>query len=201
MPGRGLINEKGVTWRCAAHQPRFAPFHLRFHPLLRPSFEFSFCSLSFSPFASSYLCYTYFVNETPLLFRFFSSLRTPFRLDRLIFLFQPSLLSRIFTLLHFYTITFRNVAPPYTFPPSDSAVANDSLEFRLDQSFIHVCRFIRQTGRKAVGYYQDRYCKILVPASSLRRHPAVRILRTVSPVDYPRLPFNPQPIPCYQPNL
>lgn len=46
--GRGLINEKGVTWRCAAHQPRFAPFHLRFHPLLRRSFEFSFCSPSFS---------------------------------------------------------------------------------------------------------------------------------------------------------
>lgn len=31
-----------MTWRCAAHQPRFAPFHLRFHPLLRPSFGFFF---------------------------------------------------------------------------------------------------------------------------------------------------------------
>jgi len=140
-----------VTWRYAAHQPRFAPFHLRFHPLLRFSFEFSFCSLFFSPFTSSYLCYTYFVNETPLLFRFFSSLRAPFRLDRLIFLFQPSLLSRIFTLLHFYTITFRNAAPLYFFSLSDFAVANDSLEFLLDQSFIHVVSLLsKRVGKQRV---------------------------------------------------
>lgn len=129
----------------------------------------------------------------------FPPLRASFRLDRLIFLFQPSLLFRIFTLLHFYAITFRNyAAAPYTFPPSDSAVANDSLEFLLDQSFIHVCRFIRQTGRKAAGYYQDRCCKIFTPASSAVRRHSVRILRTVSSVHYSRLPFNPPDpqLPC-----
>lgn len=113
-----MINEKGVTWRCAAHQPRFAPFHLRFHPLLRRSFRFSFCSLSFSPFASSYLRCTYFVNEVPLLFRFFLPSAfppflsfsffllffhfAPLYLERLIFLLQPSP-SRIFALPYFST--------------------------------------------------------------------------------------------------
>lgn len=47
-----MINEKGVTWRCAAHQPRFTPFHLRFHPLLRRSFGLPLSSFFF---ASSYL--------------------------------------------------------------------------------------------------------------------------------------------------
>lgn len=134
-----MINEKGVTWRCAAHQPRFAPFHLRFHPLLRFSFGFSFYLLSFSPFASSYLCYTYFVNETPLLFRCLSlsSRAAPFRLNRLIFLFQPSLHSQIFIQLHFYTITFRNACSAlYSLLPSDSAVRNDSLEF-LPRPVVH----------------------------------------------------------------
>lgn len=151
VSGRGLINERGVTWRCAAHQPRFAPFHLRFHPLLRRSFGFAvfFAPLLFlsRSSASSYLCYTYFVNETvlSLLFRFFFSLSfslytraVPPR-DQLIFLFQPSLLSRIFALPRFSAITFRNtVSLPRTFSPYDFAVANDSLEYLLDESFIHV---------------------------------------------------------------
>jgi len=128
VSGRGLINEKGVTWRCAAHQPRFAPFHLRFHPLLRRSFGFSFCSPSFS--------LTLFCFVIPMLHLLCQRNRSPrsslvsfslfaFRLDRLIFLFQPSLLSRIFTLPRFSAITFRNAAfSPYTLPPPyDSAVA------------------------------------------------------------------------------
>jgi len=44
-----------VTWRCAAHQPRVAPFHLRFHPLLRRSFRVSLPLSSFFPPSPSLL--------------------------------------------------------------------------------------------------------------------------------------------------
>lgn len=168
---------------------------------LSPSLTFLFWILFLPPFFFS-LCFVipmlYLLcqrNPTPLPLPFLSSRAAPFRLNRLIFLFQPSLHSQIFMQLHFYTITFRNACSAlYTlfFPliPRLETIPSNSF---LDQSFIHVCRFIRQTGRKAAGYYQDRCCKILAPCIFLR-HP-VRILRTVSPVDYPRLPFNPQSIP------
>lgn len=188
-----MINEKGVTWRCAAHQPRFAPFHLRFHPLLRPSFGFSFLRPSFFS-----LCFVipmlYLLcqrNPTPLPFLFLSSRAVQPRPADISISTFVALLN--FTLLHFYAITFRDVCSALEFfSLCDSAVANDSLEFL--RPFIHVCQFIRQTGWKAVGYYQDRCYEILAPASSVLRHP-VRILRAVSPVDYPRHPFNPQPYP------
>lgn len=96
------------------------------------------------------------------------------------------------TLLHNY-VPQRLLRPILLFFPLIPRLETIPSNFFLDQSFIHVCRFIRQTGRKAAGYYQDRCCKILAPCIFLR-HP-VRILRTVSPVDYPRLPFNPQSIP------
>lgn len=109
--GRGLINEKGVTWRCAAHQPRFAPFHLRFHPLLRPSFGFSFLRPSFFS-----LCFVipmlYLLcqrNPTPLPLLFLSSRAVQPRLADISISTFVALLN--FTLLHFYAITFRDVAP------------------------------------------------------------------------------------------
>jgi hypothetical protein len=48
-----------VTWRCAAHQPRVAPFHLRFHPPLtslsfRVSLSLSFFFFSCSPAVPSH---------------------------------------------------------------------------------------------------------------------------------------------------
>lgn len=100
-------------------------------------------------FASSYLCYT--LSTKPFSSSLVSFSLVAFRLYRLIFLFQSSLLSRIFTLPRFSAITFRNAA----FSPSILSLLpviprlqNDSLECLLDESFVHVCRFIRQTGRK-----------------------------------------------------
>lgn len=190
VSGRGLINEKGVTWRCAAHQPRFAPFHLRFHPLLRRSFGLSFCSPSF--FSHALLLRHTYVTLTlstkpfsSLLFLFFFLLFS-FCLDRLIFLFQPSLLSRIFTLPRFSAITFRNAASPpilslpmiprlQTMPPNTSSTS---------RSFTFVGLLDKQVG-KSGGLL----------SSSTPRNPRpcicdttpVFVLRTVSPVDYLRL--------------
>lgn len=46
--GRELINEKGVTWRCAAHQPRALPHFISAFTLSYVAlFGFSFCSLFF----------------------------------------------------------------------------------------------------------------------------------------------------------
>lgn len=160
-----------MTWRCAAHQPRFAPFHLRFHPLLRRSFGFSFCSLSFSPSASSYLCYTYFVNET--------SPRLAF-LSLHIRLFSASFpravsprpvdisISTFVALSNFHITTLsRNYVPrrcslPVTPLPSSSFSLIPRLQTRFPRipprPAVHsrVCRFIRQTGRKPTGYYRGR---------------------------------------------
>lgn len=126
--------------------------------------------------ASSYLCYTYFVNETVLL------APLPLRsTDISISTFVA--LSRIFTLPRFSAITFRNAAssPPYFLP----------LWFRGCKRFsrisprrvVHVCRFIRQTGRKE---------RVIIktprdPRPCIYDTAAVSVLRTVSLVDYLRL--------------
>lgn len=186
-----MINEKGVTWRCAAHQPRFAPFHLRFHPLLRPSFGFSFLlpfffSLCFVIPMLYLLCQR---NPAPFSLLFLSSRAVqPSPTDISISTFVA--LSN-FTLLHFYAITFRDVAPLYTFSLSDSAVANDSLEFLPVQPFIQLR--LSANGSESSGLLSRSLLQN--PRSLHLRYYPVRTLRTVSPVDYPRLPFNPHPYP------
>lgn len=110
---------------------------------LSPSLTFLFWILFLPPFFFS-LCFVipmlYLLcqrNPTPLPLPFLSSRAAPFRLNRLIFLFQPSLRSQIFIQLHFYTITFRNARSALYSPlPSDSAVRNDSLEF-LPRPVVH----------------------------------------------------------------
>lgn len=110
---------------------------------LSPSLTFLFWILFLPPFFFS-LCFVipmlYLLcqrNPTPLPLPFLSSRAAPFRLNRLIFLFQPSLHSQIFIQLHFYTITFRNACSAlYSLLPSDSAVRNDSLEF-LPRPVVH----------------------------------------------------------------
>lgn len=139
-------------------------------------------------FASSYLCYTYFVNETvllaPLSFLFLSSLRS-----------TDISISTFVALSNFHiTALFRNYVPQRCFLPLYFASSlwfrgckNDSLEYLLDESFIHVCRFIRQTGRK------ER--RVIIKTDAARPSPlhlryrlaAVSVPRPVSPVDYFRL--------------
>lgn len=121
-----------MTRRCAAHQPRFAPFHLRFHPLLRRSFGFSFRRFSFSPSASSYLHRTHFVNRVPLLFRF-SSYLLPF--PPCFLPSRPSLYpDRLDISITIFAAPLRMFALPYlsAFPRallrSDFTLANDSAE-------------------------------------------------------------------------
>lgn len=170
-----------MTWRCAAHQPRFAPFHLRFHPLLRRSFGFSFCSLSFSPFASSYLRCTYFVNEVPLLsvspLSLFLSLRSLF----VSFFFSRApprstdiSITTIFArrLFSNFRITILSTAsniprvPLSTFPPSDFTLVNDSAKFLFGRRQGSARRFIGQTTRRTASYYRDRRAAKSSPATS-----------------------------------
>lgn len=140
-----------MTWRCAAHQPRFAPFHLRFHPLLCRSFGFSFCSLFFSfvcfVISTLYLlCQRNFASASfPLLFAPF----LPGRAD--ISISISAAFSNFHTLPHFSAITFRDAARspplhPFTFPPSDFAVASDYAEFlpRPRRSFTIVTVYYRE---------------------------------------------------------
>lgn len=170
-----------MTWRCAAHQPRFAPFHLRFHPLLRRSFGFSFCSFSFSPFASSYLRRAHFVNQLPLLFRF-SSYFLPFLSfffslslypDRLIFLLQPS--PRLLEFSHYHTYprfpvsVFPLISPSRAIPPNSSATAGGS------------CAFDALLG-EPLG--EQRVIIKIEPAKTSPAHSVrYRFPRTVSPID------------------
>lgn len=195
--GRGLINEKGVTWRYAAHQPRFAPFHLRFHPLLRSSFGFSFCSLSFSLFASSYLCYTYFVNETPLLFRFFSSLRAPFRLETDWYFYFNLRCSLEFS--HYYTFTqlrFATLLRSILVLPLISRLQTIPSNFSSisSRSFMFVGLLGKRIGKQRV-IIKTIAAKFSPLCIFDRAANSVRILRTVSSVRYPRLSFNPQSDP------
>lgn len=96
----------------------------------------------------------------------FSSLL--FRLDRLIFLFQPSLLSlefshyRAFPQLRSATL----LLPLHIFFPYDSAVANDSLEYLLDESFTFVGLLDKRVGKNGL---LSRRRETLAPAFTIRR--------------------------------
>lgn len=163
-----LINEKGVTWRCAAHQPRVAPFHLRFHPLLRRSFRLSFYLLPSSlrsPFHFSFFSLCFVIPWLYVLCQ-----RNPAPLAKLLFplhratkieyfYFSPWLPSRIFP--HFSAImSATSACRSYymlSLPPMSrlqvSLLAPESVSPR-SVVHVHVCRFIRQTRRKAgSGYY------------------------------------------------
>lgn len=175
------------AWRGGAPRTSHAlpPFHLRFHPLLRSSFGFSFCPLSFSLFTSSYLCYTYFVNETltPLPLLFLSSRAVqPRPTDISISVFAA--LSN-FTLLHFCAITFRESAPLCTFSPSDSTVANlPSIPSNSSPEQNHSFTFVGLLGEQVITKV------VAAPAPSASHSHSENCF-----FDYPRLPFNPQPIP------
>lgn len=115
-----------------------APFHLRFHPLLRRSFWilFLFPFLFLPLLRHTYVTLTLSTASplvSPISFRFFSLLRAPFRLAP-----ADISISTFVALANFHVTTLsRNYVPrrclSHTFP-SDSFVANDFLEFLRNQS-------------------------------------------------------------------
>lgn len=164
---------RGGAPRTSHALPHFiSAFTLSYVPLLDslfapfPSFFFSLC------FVIPMLYLLCQRNPTPLPLLFLSSRAVQPRLTDISISTFVALSN--FT-LHFYPITFREVAPLYIFslpliPPLQFSL--NSLEFHLDQSFIYVCQFIIQTeaNGKAAGYYQNRCCKIPAPAFSIARH-------------------------------
>lgn len=145
---------------------------------LSPSLTFLFWILFLPPFFFS-LCFVipmlYLLcqrNPTPLplAFPLFARRAVPPKpTDISISTFVALSNFRTTTLLHNY-VPQRLLRPILLFFPLIPRLGTIPSNSFLDQSFIHVCRFIRQTGRKAAGYYQDRCCKILAPCI-FPRHP------------------------------
>lgn len=158
---------------------------------LSPSLTSLFLTLFFFPFfflsrssASSYLRYTYFVNETVLL------APLPLRsTDISISTFV--ILSRIFTLPRFSAITFRNAAsfppppsPRHSLPMIPRLQTIPSNTFSTSRSFMFV-GLLDKRGGKSGGLLSRPTPRN--PRPCICDTAAVSVLRTVSPVDYLRL--------------
>lgn len=132
---------------CPISSPLSPSLTFLFWILFLPPSFFSFC------FVISMLYLLCQRNLTPLPLLFLSSRAVQPRPTDISISTFVALSS--FTSLHFYAITFREVAPFYTFsaPSLPPLQIFSRVPSRL---IVHVCRFIRQTDEKAASYYQNR---------------------------------------------